>query len=210
MNRTLALCAALAGVLGLSGCISVFPKSEPSTLYRLTAGGPAPTAQETGPVFTVLLGRTVFPRASRDDQILTTNGNETAYVAGARWATPAQNQFDEALDRAFDAATGVRLIGRGEASRADALLRVEVRTYEAQYRDGMGAPPTVVVAGRATLTRLSDRVITADLPFSGQARAADNRVGPIVEAYDEAVGEALGQITGLAQSPQAQTPAPAS
>jgi len=198
--RKLALCAALSAVLGLSGCISLFPKSEPSTLYRLTAGGAAPTAPETGAVVNVLLGRSVFPRAARDDRILTTNGAEALYLAGARWASPAQNEFDEALNRAFDAAPGVRLIGRGEASRADAMLRVEVRTFEAQYRDGPGAAPTVVVAGRATLTRLSDRNITADLPFSGEARASDNRVGPIVAAYDEAVGKALGQITGLAQA----------
>jgi len=201
--RKLALGAALGAVLGLSGCISLFPKSEPSTLYRLTAGGAAPTTPQTGPVFNVLLGRSVFPRVARDDRILTTNGVEAAYVAGARWASPAQSQFDEALDRAFDAAPGVRLIGRGEASRADAMLRVEVRTFEAQYRDGVGSAPTIVVAGRATLTRLSDRNITADLPFSGEARAADNRVGPIVQAYDEAVGKALGQITGLAQAQRA-------
>jgi len=206
MIRYIAAVMTLGAALCLSSCISLLPKSEPSTLYRLTASGAAPAAVRSDDVVNVLLGRSVFPRAARDDRILTTNGNEAAYLAGARWASPAQGQFDEALDRAFDAAPGVRLIGRGEPSRADVMLRIEVRTFEAQYRNGTGSSPTVVVAGRATLTRLADRVITADLPFSGEARASDNRVGPIVEAYDEAVGAALEQITRLTQLRPTQTP----
>ena len=127
------------------------------------------------------------------DRILTKNGAETAYLQGARWAAPASVMFDEALAAAFDSST-VRLATRGEPGPPDAILRVEVRTFEARYLNGPAMPPTAVVEVRATLTSLKDRTLLGSKVFSSEKAANDNRVEPIIEAYDGAVGGVLEQV----------------
>jgi len=51
----------------------------------------------------------------------------------------------------------------------------------------------VVVSLRASLTRPGGALIAAQT-FTARQPAADNRVGPIVAAYDKAVIEVLGQV----------------
>src|SRR6185369_14598497 len=114
--------------LALSGCISLFPKSKPSQLYRFgqtaTAEGTAPTAART---VGVLRTNAFFPREAAGDRILTVAGGKTAYIAEARWVAPAQVLFDEAVLHAFDRAPGhVRLMSRGEPGTATYQLRLDV------------------------------------------------------------------------------------
>ena len=185
----------LVAVLGLSGCISLFPKADPVTLYKLTASTGA-SATATGPATTtVLKAPTAFTRVASGDRILTTEGAKTAFVADARWAAPAQVMFDEALVSAFtEAAPGVRLVTRGETAVADHILRVEVRTFEAQYRNGKRSPPTVVIEARASLTHLRNHSSAAEQIFRAEAPASANRVSSVVSAFDVATAKVLGDI----------------
>jgi cholesterol transport system auxiliary component len=192
--KTLAATAlALTVAVGLSGCISLFPKVKPAGLYRF--GDSAPVAAAKGPPATlvgVLKAPTVFTRAAAGDRLLTMTGAEAAYVAGARWVSPAGVLFDEAVSRAFYTDSGrARLIGRGEAGKADAMLRLEVRAFETDYVNGADAPPEVVVQVRAVLTRTSDRALIGDKVFDARVPASVNRVGAIVQAYDQSVDKVL-------------------
>lgn len=193
--RSLAAAAlALAVAASLSGCISLFPKVKPAGLYRFGDAAPAASTVKAaaGPPVGVLKGPTVFTRAAAGDRLLTVTGSEVAYIAGARWVSPAGVLFDEAAARAFYAEGGhVRLIGRGEQVKADLVLRLEVRSFETVYVNGPGAPPEVVVQLRAVLTRASDRTLVGDKIFDARTPAADNRVGAIVAAYDQSVGKVL-------------------
>lgn len=188
--------ALAALTLGLSGCISVFPKTEPSGMYRFGTTAPAVSKGPPGAMFGVLKAPTVFTRPSAGDRILTTSpGGEAAYVAGARWIAPASVQFDEALSRAFDADPGrARLIGRGEVAKAQMVLRLEVRTFEAAYVNGPKAPPEVIVQVRGVISRTGDRALVGDQVFEAKVKAADNRVGPIVAAFDEANAKVIGDL----------------
>lgn len=190
--KTLAIAALLTTSLTLGGCISLFPKSKPSQLYTFKAAV-AEAASAPKPTVVVLRAPTVFTRASASDRILTRNGSETAYIAEARWAAPASVLFDEALAAAFDN-SAVRLATRGEPGPTAALLRVEVRTFEAQYRNGADKAPTAVVEVRATLNSLRDRDMIDSRMFRAEHPATDNRAGPIVDAYDAAVGDVLDQV----------------
>jgi cholesterol transport system auxiliary component len=199
MTRPIALAAALAAAVGLSGCLSLFPKSQPVTLYKLALPSVAPTAQPApgAPVATVLLGPLAFTRPAAGDRILTTNGLETAYVGGARWVAPAPIMFQEALATAFDQAPGLNLSTRGEATPSDFILRVEIRTFEAQYssqgpltaadkkkKQPELAAPTVVVEAHVTLLNLRDKAMVSETTFRESKAAADNRMQAIVSAYD--------------------------
>ena len=185
---------ALTLPLVLGGCISLFPKQEPAALYSFGVTGVAP-AQTQPARFTVLTEQLGFDRIASTDRILTVNGNEIAYIKGARWAAPAPQLFASAEMRAFDLVGGpARLVGAGEGGRPDALLKLDVLRFEARYTNGMTAPPTIVVRVHATLVRARDRAVAGERVFEASVPASDNRVGPISQAFDQAT---TGVLTDL-------------
>ena len=56
------------------------------------------------------------------------------------------------------------------------------------------SPPTVVVQVRGSLANTRTRVTAGDTVLSATAEASDNRVGAIVEAYDQAVTQVVGEV----------------
>lgn len=189
--------AVATAALALTGCITLLPKAEPVSLYRF---GVEPVAAAKGPpgaLFGVFKTPTVFTRASASDRLLTITNGEAAYIAGARWVSPASILFDEAVARAFEADSGrARLIGRGEVAKADLVLRLEVRSFEAAYVNGPKAAPEVLVQVRGVINRNNDRALVGDQVFEARVKASSNRVGSIVEAYDAATTKVLTDLTG--------------
>ncbi len=189
--------AVAAAALALNGCITLLPKTEPVGLYRF---GVEPVAAAKGPpgaLFGVFKTPTVFTRASAGDRLLTITNGEAAYIAGARWVSPASILFDEAVARAFEADPGrARLIGRGEVAKADLVLRLEVRSFETAYVNGPKAAPEVLVQVRGVINRNNDRALVGDQVFEARVKASSNRVSSIVEAYDSATAKVLTDLTG--------------
>ena len=196
---------AAALVLSLSACVSLLPKAKDAQTYRFGGGAGASSgvvqASQSG-AFGVLKAPTGFVRSAAGDQILTVSpGQQTAYIAQARWVSPAQVLFDEALERAFDVDPGrARLISRGEVGKAELVLKLDVRAFEADYLNGAGLPPTVRVEVRTLITRNRDRSLVADQVFTANAPAADNRVGAISAAFDKAVTDVLAQVVAAANA----------
>lgn len=215
-RKALAVLAGAALATGLAGCITVFPKAKPAQLYRFGEIGVPPAAgTPVATAFNVLRGPTGFTRPSATDRILTINNNEAAYIADARWVAPAAVLFDDAMLRTFDSwPSPARLVQRMDAAKADYVLRVDVRTFEARYLQGMGQPPTVVVELHAVLARTGDRALLSEAVFASQQKAADNRVGAIVPAFDAGVRDVLRQLVewtiqtgGANLKPTPETPA---
>jgi cholesterol transport system auxiliary component len=194
-RRFVAAAAAALAALALSSCISLLPKSKPAQLYRFgfTAEAPA-TAPAARPGFGVLKPPSVFQREASGDSILTMTGSEAAYIGDARWVAPAPLLFDEAVAAAFAADQGpARLLARGDARRADYTLRLDVRSFEVRYTRGPKAAPDVVVVFDAILTP-TDRSAPRLQTFALTVAAADNRVGPIVDAFNQALAQLLPQL----------------
>lgn len=195
MIRGLRVIAALGAALALSGCISLFPKSDPVRLYRLdAAAADSRVAAPAGGKVGVLKFPTTFPRAAAGDRILAVNGDTSAFVADSRWVAPAQVMFDEAAARAFDGDGATRLIGRGEGGQAALVLRLDMRNFEADYRNGPKAAPTAVIRLRASITRSFDRKLIAEKLFEAEVPASANRVSAIVAAFNRAVGGVLAEL----------------
>ena len=199
--RILALVAAVGAAASLAGCISVLPKTKPAQLYSF-GGAIAPTATPApGPRFSIEVAPISFDRAAVGDRILTTTGNQAAYIKGSRWDVGAQYLFESALTNAFAADGGpARLMARGEAVRADYVLKLEVRTFEARYLQGQGAAPTVVVRVYAALAKTGDRALAGERLFTASVPAAENRAGAIATAFDQAVTQTLGQLAKWADT----------
>lgn len=195
------LAAAAALALALSGCVSLLPKSKPAQLYRFgqpaaaAAPAPGPLSRRIG----VFRTNVRFADEAADDQILTITGGKAAYIAQTRWVAPASVLFEQAVSSAFDSAQGpVRLITRGQQGKADYALRLEVRTFEARYANP-DAAPTIVVRVYAALSR-ADQTTVGEQIFDARVPAAENRVGAIVDAFDKAAGEVIGQLVTWTQA----------
>lgn len=192
--RPLALLAVAASV---SACVSLFPEAEPAQLYRFDgrppAGGPSAPAA-AAEQFGVVRAGSGFVQAAAGDRLLTVTNNQIAYIAESRWVSPASTLFNEALARAFDANTGAaRLMSRGEVGKAEYSLRVDVTRFEAVYDRGHKSAPNIAVDLRVTLVA-ADRTLAGSKLIHTEVRAGDNRVSAIVAAFDQAVGQALGQL----------------
>jgi cholesterol transport system auxiliary component len=161
-------------------------------LYRFgqsAAAGANAAARER---VTVLYTGTSLPRAAGGDRILTASGPEVSYVGASRWSSPAVVLFEEAVVRGFEG-TAVRLVRRGATSRADATLRIEVRTFEARYA-APDTPPTIVIESRALLTPVTIAAELIDADFSVQSLASENRVTAIAQAFDAATSDLVAQV----------------
>ena len=194
LTPVIARLAAIAAVAALGACITLFPKTAPSQLYRFDANIQAPAAN--APPVAIRQEMIEFDPAAGGDRILTVTGDQVAYIQDARWAIPARELFQAALERGLNAPGGpTRLVEIGEASQAKYRLRLQVSHFEARYLGGQAAPPTVFVTLRATLDRRDGGAFVAEQPFEASAQASDNRVGAIVEAYAAAVSKVVGDLS---------------
>ena len=189
IRPSIKLAVVAAGALAVAGC-ALLSSPPPVQTYRF--GGPA-TPSLAG-LTQVNLRRVQFPEAVEGDRLLGVTGTETAYIAEARWVSPASDLYMESLENAFAAqATRVRLIGPRELIRGERSLDIDMRAFEARY-EAPGAVPTVVVTARARLLALPDRTVTAERTFTVQQPAGANRISAIVEAFDIATRDLNTQI----------------
>ena len=197
--------AAAAAALALAGCVSVLPKAAPVQLYRFgaDAAGPPPAGATAANAPGLVLSGVTLPRASAGDGLLTVTGDEAAYIAGARWVSPAAVLMEEAAERAFSARAGrVRLLRRNELAGASGFLTLDVHDFEARYPSSSGAPgaaPVVRVVVHAVIAR-RDGAFAAERTFAVDQPADANRLSAIVPAYDAAVRAVLGQVAAWADT----------
>jgi cholesterol transport system auxiliary component len=193
--RTVCRLAAASALAALLASCSLLSSPDPVQLYRFGSdASTSPTTPATGSPMPVLLRPVNFPEASTGDRILGVTGLEAAYIKGARWVSPAEDLYGQSLQAAFASqATRVRIIGLREASTAVRTLDIDIQAFEARYAIA-GAVPEIVVTARARILRYPERTVVAERAFSVRQPATENRVGPIVEAFDTASRDLNTQI----------------
>lgn len=207
--RRLRTLAVLALAAALSGCVSVFPKSEPAQLYTFGRAwtAPAAAAPATGERAGVLLASVEFPRAAQGDTLLTMTGAQAAYIEESRWVAPAVVLFREAVERRFDdAGQRTRLVARGDIGKTNLILRLDVREFEATYAYPE-AIPSVTVSARARLVR-ADGSAVDERTFSSTRPASDNRVSAIVQGLDESAKTVIDEVVAWTDAAAAALPGP--
>ncbi len=186
MIRSLVLAAC---AVALSGC-ALLSSPDPVQLYRFgESGGAAASPATVASPVQVRLRNVEFPSASRGDRILGVTGLEAAYIAGARWVSPAQQLMSQSIESAFgDQARTVRLIGQRELTPATRILDIDVRTFEARY-DYEGAVPVVTIAARVRLLSFPERLVVAEDVITVSESAGENRISAIAQGFDLASRE---------------------
>ncbi|HEY7900221.1 MAG TPA: ABC-type transport auxiliary lipoprotein family protein [Caulobacteraceae bacterium] len=199
--RRIAVAAVAAFVV--SGCVSLFPKEPPAQLYRFGADLPAieRSPADVASSFAIEVMPIDFSSAAAGSQILTTEGNEAAYIKGGRWVSGAKSLFEQALANAFDADRGpARLMALGEAVKPDYYLKLDVRTFETRYANGPKSAPTVRIVVYAALSAPGAAKVTAERLFSTEAPAEADRGSAIATAYNQAVDRVLQNLVKWADA----------
>ena len=185
--------AATVATMALSAC-ALLSTPDPVQTYRFGGAPAATSAAAVASPVQVTLRRVEFPEAVEGDKLLGVTGTEAAYIAGARWVSPAADLYMESIENAFAAqATRVRLIGPRELTRGQRSLDIDIRSFEARY-DAPGLAPTIVVTARARMLVLPERTVSAERVFTVEQPATANRVSSIVEAFDLATRDLNTQI----------------
>lgn len=183
----------LAGVW-LSGCITLLPKEKAAQLYRFgfAESEHATPPSPAGARYAVRATPINFDRASAGDRILTVQGDGAAYIAGARWVSPASTLFESALAQAFEAtAARSRLLATGEPGPADYLLKLDVRRFEVRYRRGA---PVARIEIYAALVSRTDPQETSTRTITDETPASSNSVHAIAAAFGECVTRSLADL----------------
>ena len=181
-----------AATVALAGC-TLLSSPDPVTLYRFGDMDPPPTSPRADRTV-VVLNPIEFPQGATGDRILTASGGQVAYLAGARWIGPSELLYRSSLQAEFlRSGRSVSISDRREAPRSGVALDLDVSSFEARYLNGVDAPPTVVIAGRARLIG-PDRAVRAERTFSVQQPAGENRVSSVVGAFDAATADFNQQL----------------
>jgi cholesterol transport system auxiliary component len=211
MNARSSCARALPALLSAAfacGCTS-FHSDQPATqVYALDPGFAAAAAPATEGAATNPAAATPQPAAASTLQVLrplaapgldTTEialmrgGQRLDYYAGSRWPGPLPDLVQSLAIEALRAAGKFRSVQPDSSPfPADLVLQLEIRRCQAVYAgDG---PPTVQVQLLATLGRRSERAILRTIEAEGSVPAADNRMQPVVAAFQAAVSAALRDL----------------
>jgi len=185
----------LAGLVLLSGCISLIPEPGPGPdIYRLS------TTVETGhqPIIkqTILLPVIQAPRELRNNRVALIRSSQTiSYAANARWAASTPEMLQAFLADRFREQGAIQVIFPKDGINAPREVLVRLLKFEASYDQGTESAPLAIVAFRVQLIDRGNRTLIAEKKFRSTARSVDARLGSIVRSIDQASAEAASNIT---------------
>lgn len=184
--------------VALTGCGGLRSDRTVEQVYVLQAAAPAATVDPVPAVLRVARPD-VQPGLDTNLIAVTRPGNELDYIAASRWGTPLPKVLSafavESLSRSgiFKLTVGAETGG----VQGDFELLLTARHFEAAYPAGQGAP-TAQVAFDCVLTTGAPRRVVGRCDASAERPAADNRVGAIVQALEQAAQQALGSVGAAA------------
>ena len=192
--RTVLLGAVGAVILTLSGCIDLPGMGTPARLYMLSPK--SSFASELPDVkWQLVVELPVAPSGLATPNIaLTRDPIQLQYYADAKWAERAPQMVQTLIVESFENSEKIIAVGRQAIGlRSDFNLKSDLREFQAEYRQGSGAP-VAHVRINAKLIKQPRRQIIASQAFEAKAAAASGSMGDIVRAFDEALGKVLRRI----------------
>jgi cholesterol transport system auxiliary component len=151
--------------------------------------------------------------------MLLQSDHRMSFFSGARWPGPIPSMLGSLAVQTLRASgTWASVEDSGSPFPSDYLLQITVRRFDADYTGGVA--PEVHVVLDCTIGRREGRDVVGTFVVAGSAQAAQNRLGEVVGAFQQATDTALSALTqqvlaaaraDAARAPQnATTPAPSS
>jgi cholesterol transport system auxiliary component len=181
-------------LLVLAGCSSLFGRSDPAHLYRVTPKSTYPPDLPHRSV-QLLIDLPLAPAGLDTSRIaLTRSAVSIDYFADSEWTDRATLLVQTTLLESFENSGAINAIDRESVGlRADFILKTEMRHFEAVYDSPDGAPE-VWVSINARLVNPASRDVVAQTSFERRQRASTNDMPNIIWAFDEALGEVMKGI----------------
>lgn len=200
-SRRLRLLAPLCLALPLAACSGLRSKEAVVQTYLLQGGAaalPADGANRGEPpgdtAQTLAIARPVAASGFDTDRIavLRTDGRFDSFSA-SRWAGDLPDVLQTVLIDTQRASGSWRAVFADTAPfSTEQLLQIEVRQFQAEY--GAGGPPVVHVTLEGTLGQRSKREVLRTLHAESRVSAKEDRMGPVVAAFNAALADALMQL----------------
>jgi len=181
-------------LLVLAGCSSLFGRSDPAHLYRVTPKSTYPPDLPHRSV-QLLIDLPLAPAGLDTSRIaLTRSAVSIDYFADSEWTDRATLLVQTTLLESFENSGAINAIDRESVGlRADFIVKTEMRHFEAVYDSPDGAPE-VWVSINARLVNPASRDVVAQTSFERRQRASTNDMPNIIWAFDEALGEVMKGI----------------
>jgi ABC-type uncharacterized transport system auxiliary subunit len=194
LTGTLILAGAL--ILALAGCAGGFHSSaRPEQVYFLRAKSAAPESAPTAkPALTLRVVRPAAgPGLESSHIVLLEPDRRMSFYMASRWAAPLPDLVEELAVETLRSSAAWAVVQASESGfPADYLLQIRIRSFGADYTNS--AAPDVRVAFDCTIGRRSGREIIATFSAEGSSRAAANKLGDVVTAFEEATNTALAAM----------------
>jgi cholesterol transport system auxiliary component len=191
--------AALALALALCACGGTLfqSKTPPPTVYLLSAHGTTKRAAVAADL--IILRPRVRAGLNTDRIAALYPDRRLDYYAGARWGGALDEVVQDLTLQCFHAHANLRSVSSDRSLFSRGYwLEFEVADFQAEYSAGGSAAPTIRVRLLGSIGAAADRRVLGRFEASAAQVAAENRMGPIVAAYEHAADEALDQLVDFA------------
>jgi len=175
----------------------------------LSGGGPAPDLYTLSPATRFAEGLPKVPWQVMIEEPTAVGGldanrvavqptpNEVRYFADIRWVERAPRMVQGLLVESFEQSRTVAAADRYTVgTRADYVLKSELRDFQAELFDGAKIP-TVHVRLTAKLVRGSRQDIQWTRDFEAKAVARASSAPAVVAAFDQALGQVMAEIVAV-------------
>jgi cholesterol transport system auxiliary component len=191
-HLSLAAIAAIA-VVAVSGCSGGLHSDAPlPQAYALRAAPvPAALARAEQAASLRVMRPYAAPGLDTDRIMLLQSDRRLSYYASSRWAAALPDVVEVlAVDTLRASASWSAVEDSHSSFVADYYLQITIRRFEADTTEGAGGP-VVHVRLSCMLGRGADHELIAAFPAEGSATAAQNRLGAVVAAFEQAANAAL-------------------
>jgi cholesterol transport system auxiliary component len=197
MSRVSRRLVAAAMALAPAGCTSLLPSGgAPPKLYTLTPASDFPPGDGAHVSWQLLVDVPASAATLDTDRIaLSRSPTSIDYFADAAWSERGPLMVQSLLVQTFENSGRITAVARESLGlRADYILRAELRHFEADYAGTSNGAPLAHIEMGVKLVKMPDRSIVAGWRCDTNARAAQNQVPAIVDAFDAAMREALRKV----------------
>jgi cholesterol transport system auxiliary component len=180
---------------GLAGCtpFDLVPSRPAPTLYGLTPKSTFPDDLPDTHSRVVVESVSATAGLNTTRIALRPSPTELEYFGGVLWVDVLPVMIRNLLVESFENSGRVDAFADTAGIQADYALLAYVREFQAEYED-RAQPPEVNVRLQARLLKLPRRESIATTGLTDKIRAGGTGVGPIVDAFDEALGVVLKHI----------------
>ena len=116
------------------------------------------------------------------------------YYARVEWTDVAPRLVQTMVLKSFENTRKVLAVGReGSGLRADYIIKIDLRNFQAELFDGTGVPEANVEF-IAKLVRMPDREIVADFAYQRKWKAESKELDDVIDAFNESLGGVMKRI----------------